>query len=80
MAQWSRYQALDKKQQIIGQFSACHWLEMLVYFSATVPSFVKKKKKKKKGERERGKEGGREGRKKKNRKEAANNTYVYGKL
>ena len=79
VAQWSRYQALDKKQQIIGQFSACHWLEMLVYFSATVPSFVKKKKKKK-GERERGKEGGREGRKKKNRKEAANNTYVYGKL
>ena len=27
---------------------------MLVYFSATVPSFVKKKKKKKKGGRERG--------------------------
>lgn len=63
MAQWSRYQALDKKQQIIGQFSARHWLEMLVYFSATVPSFVKKKKKKE------GREGERKGRWKGRKKE-----------
>ena len=62
MAQWSRYQALDKKQQIIGQFSARHWLEMLVYFSATVPSFVKKKKKE-------GREGERKGRWKGGKKE-----------
>lgn len=63
VAQWSRYQALDKKQQIIGQFSARHWLEMLVYFSATVPSFVKKKKKRRERGREERKVEGREERK-----------------
>lgn len=68
MAQWSRYQALDKKQQIIGQFSARHWLEMLVYFSATVPSFVKKKKKRRERGREERKVEGKEERKRTGKK------------
>ena len=72
MAQWSRHQALDTKQQIIDQFSAHHWLENVSLFLCYSSLICQKKKKKKKGERERGKEGGREGRKKKNRKEAAN--------
>ena len=73
VAQWSRHQALDTKQQIIDQFSAHHWLENVSLFLCYSSLICQKKKKKtKKGERERGKEGGREGRKKKNRKEAAN--------
>lgn len=72
VAQWSRDQALDTKQQIIDQFSARHWLENVSLFLCYSSLICQKKKKEgREGER---KEGEGEGRKKKNRKEAANNT------
>ena len=57
MAQWSRDQALDTKQQIIDQFSARHWLEnvsLFLCYSSLICQ--KKKKKKKRGRKVKGKE------------------------
>ena len=54
MAQWSRHQALDTKQQIIDQFSAHHWLENVSLFLCYSSLICQKKKKRRR--RERGRE------------------------